>query len=288
MTKTLRLDSHQHFWRYDPQAYGWMTERMEVLRRDYLPEDLAPLLAAIGFDGTVAVQARQIVEETEWLLQLSDRYNLIKGVVGWVDLRSPQVDAQLEKYSKHPKLVGVRHVVHDEPDDNFMLLPEFRRGIARLKEYELTYDLLLFPRHLPVAVKLVGEFPEQPFVLDHISKPAIGERLFSPWQEELQALAQFPNIYCKLSGMVTEARWKQWQPQDFHRYLDIVIEAFGMERVMIGSDWPVCTLSGDYASAMRIVMDYAQQFPPKVRDEILGGNCARFYRINHATTQRQS
>lgn len=253
---------------------------MEVLRRDYLPDELRPLLKGIGFDGAIVVQARQIVEETEWLLQLADEYDFIKGVVGWVDLRSPELRGQLERHARHPKLAGVRHVVHDEPDDRFMLLPEFRRGIAQLREFGLTYDLLLFPKHLPIAVDLVAEFPGQPFVLDHIAKPAIRDGQDSPWREDLTRLAEFPNVLCKLSGMVTEARWKQWQPEDFHRYLDIVIEAFGTERVMIGSDWPVCTLSGDLASTMRIVIEYAQQFSVEVQDQILGGNCARFYGIN--------
>jgi L-fuconolactonase len=183
-------------------------------------------------------------------------------------------------YAEHPKLVGVRHVVHDEPDDNFMLLPEFRRGLTQLREFGLTYDLLLFPKHLPVAVKLVAEFPDQPFVLDHIAKPAIREGQVIPWREDLKRLAEFPSVFCKLSGLVTEAKWKQWRPEDFHRYLDIVIETFGTDRVMIGSDWPVCTLSGDYRSTMRIVMDYAQQFSARIRDDILGGICARFYGLD--------
>jgi L-fuconolactonase len=276
----MRLDSHQHFWRYNPAEHIWMDDRMAVLKRDYLPGDLKPLLNQTGFDGTVAVQARQNLEETRWLLELAGQHDFIKGVVGWVDLRSPNLRAQLEKFSSNRKLVGVRHVVHDEPDDGFMLRPDFRRGIAQLREFNLTYDLLLFPKHLPVAVKLVEEFPNQPFVLDHIAKPRIGEKLFSPWQEDLVALAKFPNVVCKLSGMVTEAKWKQWQPQDFHRYLDIVLAAFGPERVMIGSDWPVCTLSGDYAATMGVVTDYVQKFPSEVREKILGGNCARFYSLN--------
>ena len=257
-----------------------MDDRMTVLKRDHLPGELKPLLDQIGFDGTVAVQARQNLEETRWLLELADQNNFIKGVVGWVDLRSPELRAQLEKFSRHPKLVGVRHVVHDEPDDNFMLQPEFRRGIAQLREFDLTYDLLLFPKHLPVAVKLVEEFPDQPFVLDHIAKPRIGEKLFSPWREDLATLATFPNVACKLSGMVTETKWQQWQPHEFHRYLDIVMEAFGPQRVMIGSDWPVCTLSGDYAATMGVVTDYIKQFPAEVRAGILGGNCARIYGLN--------
>ena len=265
-----------------------MTDRMQILKRDYLPSELETQLGALGFDGTIAVQARQSVEETGWLLQLAEEHDFISGVVGWVDLCSPALPGQLERYGAHPKLAGVRHVVHDEPDDGFLLRPEFRRGIAQLREYNLTYDLLLFPKHLPVAVKLVQEFPDQPFVLDHIAKPRIAEKQFAPWQEDLTALAQFPNVCCKLSGMVTEANWRQWQPEDFHRYLDIVIEAFGTDRVMIGSDWPVCLLSGDYASTMNIVTDYVQQFPASVRADILGGNCARFYGINSMATQDQS
>lgn len=277
---SMRLDSHQHFWVYNPAEHVWMDDRMSVLKRNYLPDDLKPLLLTSKFDGTIAVQARQNLQETRWLLELATKNDFIKGVVGWLDLRSPELPAQLEIFSLQPKLVGVRHVVHDEPNDNFMLLPEFRRGIAQIKKFDLTYDLLLFPKHLPVAVKLVKEFPNQPFVLDHIAKPRIGEKQFSPWQENLAALAKFPNVWCKLSGMVTEANWTQWQPGDFHRYLDIVLDAFGPERLMIGSDWPVCTLSGDYAATMNIVTDYTRQFTAELRDGILGGNCARFYGLN--------
>jgi L-fuconolactonase len=275
------IDSHQHFWNYNPAHQVWMTDQMAVLRRDYLPDELKPLLQQIQFAGTIAVQARQMIEETEWLLELSDKHDFIKGVVGWVDLQSPSVGEQLETYSKHPRLVGVRHVVHDEADDNFMLLQAFRRGLAQLREFDLTYDLLLFPKHLPVAVKLVSEFPSQPFVLDHIAKPVIREGVISPWREDLKRLAEFPNVFCKLSGMVTEAKWKQWQPGDFHRYLDIVIASFGPDRVMIGSDWPVCILSGDYLSTMEIVINYVRQFPARVQEDMLGGNCARFYHLHH-------
>ncbi len=275
----MRLDSHQHFWKYNPAHQVWMTDQMTVLKRDYLPEELQPLLKEVQVEGTIAVQARQMVEETDWLLELSEKHDFIKGVVGWVDLRSPKLRQQLEKYARHPKLVGVRHVVHDEVDDNFMLLPEFRRGLAQLHEFDLTYDLLLFPRHLPVAMKLVAEFPDQPFVLDHIAKPDIRHGSVSPWKEDLKRLAEYSNVYCKLSGMVTEARWKRWQSKDFQPYLDILIEAFGSDRLMIGSDWPVCALSGDYVSTMRVVMDYVRQFPAEVGENILGENCSRFYHL---------
>jgi len=276
----MRLDAHQHFWRYDPAEHVWMDERMGAIKRDFLPEDLKLLIAATGFDGTIAVQARQNLKETRWLLELAGEHDFIKGVVGWVDLRSPELGAQLGEFSPQPKFVGVRHVVHDEPDDSFMLRPDFRRGIAQLAPFGLTYDLLLFPKHLPIVLELVQEFPSQPFVLDHIAKPRIGEKLFSPWQEDLAALAQCPNVWCKLSGLVTETKWQQWAPKDFHRYLDIVIEAFGPQRVMIGSDWPVCTLSGDYAATMGVVTDYVRNFSAEIRDGILGGNATRFYGLN--------
>lgn len=275
----MRIDAHQHFWRYNPAHQVWMTDEMAVLRRDHLPEELLPLLHAVGFDGCIAVQARQMIEETEWLLQLADAHPFIKGVVGWVDLRSHGLRAQLERFAPHPAFVGVRHVVHDEPDDTFMLLPEFRRGIAQLRAFDLAYDLLLYPRHLPVAMKLAREFPDQRFVLDHIAKPAIREGLISPWREDLERLAECPNVTCKLSGLVTEAQWGRWRPEDFHRYLDIVVAAFGPDRLMIGSDWPVCTLSGDYVGTMRVVMDYVQRFPPATQEAMLGGTCARFYDI---------
>jgi L-fucono-1,5-lactonase len=275
-----RIDAHQHFWHYDPVHHTWMTDAMGALKRDYLPDELAPQLRAAGFDGTVAVQARQTIEETEFLLALADRHpDIVKGVVGWVDLCSPGVRAQLERFARHPRLVGVRHVVHDEPDDRFMLRPDFRRGVAELAAFDLAYDLLLFPRHLPVASSLVDEFPEQRFVLDHIAKPAIRDGLLSPWREDLRRLSDRPHVFCKLSGMVTEAKWTGWRPEDFRPYLDVVLDAFGPGRVMIGSDWPVCTLAGDYRATMRVVTDYALGLPEDARDALLGGNCARFYRL---------
>jgi L-fuconolactonase len=279
----MRIDSHQHFWRYSPTEHVWMTDAMRVIQRDFLPEDLQPLLAQLNFDGCVAVQARQSLEETRWLLELAEHNSFIRGVVGWVDLCSPDLPGQLEEFAKQPRLVGVRHVVQDEPDDEFMLRPEFRRGIAQLRDFGLTYDLLLFPKHLRIAVQLVKEFPNQPFVLDHIAKPAIADGVLSPWRENLQRLAQFPNVLCKLSGMVTETRWHAWQTDDFRPYLDTALEAFGTERVMIGSDWPVCTLSSDYPSTMQIVTEYVRQFSEPEQAAILGETCARFYGLDRAS-----
>jgi L-fuconolactonase len=276
----MRIDSHQHFWRYSPVEHNWMSDEMTQLKRDFLPEDLEPLIKSVGFDGCVAVQARQTLGETRWLLELSEKHAFIQGVVGWADLCSTDLRRQLEIFSTHPKFVGVRHMVQDEPDDEFVLRAEFMNGIAQLRQFDLTYDLLLYPRQLRAATQLVQKFPEQPFVLDHIGKPGIAEGLLSPWRENLLELARARNAWCKLSGMVTEAKWNQWKPADFTRYLDAVVDAFTPEHLMIGSDWPVCLLSGDYASTMEIVFDYVQQFSTEVQSAILGGNCARFYGIN--------
>lgn len=275
----MRIDSHQHFWRYNKEEYVWMSENQGSLGRDFLPEDLAPLLSSIDFDGAVAVQARQSERETEWLLELSEQYSIIKGVVGWVDLCSPDIRLQLEKYACHSMLKGVRHVVHDEPNDKFMLRSDFQRGISALQDFGLTYDLLLFPRHLPYAVELVNKFPNQHFVLDHIGKPDIKNNRFHTWKDDINRLAKFENVFCKLSGMVTETEWECWKERDFTPYLDILTEAFGLDRLMIGSDWPVCTISGNYKSVMEIIINYIKKFTIDEQEKILGGNCMRFYSI---------
>lgn len=275
----IKIDSHQHFWQYNPAEHTWMTDQMPGLKKDFLPEDLAPLLEQIQFDGCISIQARQSITETNWLLHLADQFNFILGVVGWVDLCSSSIEETLTGYANRNKLVGVRHVVHDEPDVNFMLRPAFQNGIAALKEFNLTYDLLLFPKHLPVALQLVEQFPEQLFVVDHIAKPFIINNKISPWKEDLKELANHPNVFCKLSGMVTEAKWGDWHEDDFKQYLDIVTEAFGTGRIMIGSDWPVCTLSGSYAATMKIVTNYTKQFSVEIAESILGRNCIKFYNI---------
>jgi L-fuconolactonase len=275
----MRIDAHQHFWQYDPVEYGWINERMASLKRDFLPGDLKPLLAGSGFAGCVAVQARQSLEETLWLLELAQENEFVRGVVGWVDLCSPDVGRQLENFASQPKLVGVRHVVQDEQDDEFMGRNDFRRGIARLAEFDLAYDVLIYPRHLGAAFRLVRDFPEQRFVLDHIAKPPIAEGRLEPWRTDLRTLAELPNVWCKMSGMVTEARWSEWRAEDFRPYLDVVFEAFGPKRLMIGSDWPVCTLAGDYAEVMGIATEYIADLCDEEKDAILGGSCATFYQL---------
>jgi len=228
------IDAHHHLWNYNPVDYGWMDDSMTVLKQDYLPADLEKQIPGANVAGTVVVQARQKLEETHWLLELADENPFILGVVGWVDLQSDDLNNQLAEFGNHSKLVGVRHVIHDEEDDDFMLRPTFVRGIEKLQEYNLTYDLLLFPKHLEKAVELASMFTEQKFVLDHISKPFIKAGILDPWREDISSLAIQPNVWCKISGMVTEADLNSWKFEDFIPYLDIVVEAFGTDRIMLG------------------------------------------------------
>lgn len=275
----MRIDSHQHFWRYDPVQYPWITEKLAILKRDYLPNDLAPELKKARLDGCVAVQARQTVEESRWLLGLADQHAIIKGVVGWVDLRSSEVEEELAEFTIHKKFRGVRHVVQDEPDNRFMLGQAFQDGIGKLKEFGLTYDILIFPKQLAAAIELVRKFPEQKFVLDHIAKPLIGNAIISPWDEQMRELAKHGNVWCKVSGMVTEAKWQKWSQEDFRPYLDVVFDGFGEDRLMFGSDWPVCLLSGSYEQVFSLLNDYLKQFPASTREKVMGGNAARFYGV---------
>jgi len=274
----MRIDSHQHFWNYDPGEYPWIRPEWPI-RRSYLPDAAAVELSSCQIDGCVAVQARQTLRESEWLLELVDCWPFIKGVVGWVDLRAPDVAAQLSRFAAHSKFVGVRHVVQDEPDDNFMLDPHFQRGIAHLRQFDLKYDLLVFPRQLPAAVSLVSAFPEQPFVLDHIAKPPIKEGAMDPWRAQVQELATLPNVCCKVSGLITEAEWGRWQPSQFRPYLDAVCEAFGPDRVMFGSDWPVALLAGTYQQVFDLVRDYVAPMGPEIEARFFGGNAVKFYHL---------
>jgi L-fuconolactonase len=272
----MKLDAHQHFWRYDEEQYGWIPKG-SPLRRNWLPEDLQPLLERAGLEGSIAVQARQTVEESRWLLELADANPMIKGVVGWVDLRSETVEEQLARFAEHPKFVGVRHVVQDEPDDRFMVRPDFLRGIGWLKQFDLTYDILIFPKQLPAAIELVKQFPDQPFVLDHLAKPRIKEGIMSPWREQVRELSKFPNVTCKVSAMITEADWERWKPVDFRPYLDLIFSTFGEDRLMYGSDWPVALLAGNYERVYGLVDDYLEPLTSTAKAKFFGGNAAHFY-----------
>jgi L-fuconolactonase len=272
----MRLDAHQHFWSYDAAQYPWIPPG-SPLHRSWLPDDLAVLQKPLGFDGSIAVQARQIVGESDWLLGLADKHANVKGVVGWVDLRSDRVEADLARLAAHPKFVGVRHVVQEEPDDDFMLGKDFQRGISKLQGFGLTYDILIFPKQLEAAIRLAENFPLQPFVLDHIAKPHIKAGTIEPWKSQLRRLAKLPNVHCKASGMLTEADHMNWQAEQFRPYLDTVFEAFGPSRLMYGSDWPVCLFAGNYEQAFRLVDDYALSLTESEKAGLFGGNCARFY-----------
>lgn len=273
------IDSHQHFWKYDPVRLGWINEEMSILKRDFLPADLALVYQDAGVDACVAVQAEQSEEETNFLLRLADQNDFIKGVVGWVDLRSPDLFERLLHYHSFPKLKGFRHVVQSEPDPNFMLGPDFQRGIEQLHQYGFTYDILIFPNQLHAAIETVKSFPNQKFVIDHLAKPYIKAGKIKEWAANMEAIARFPNVMCKVSGMVTEADWSNWKTQDFTPYLDVVFQAFSSQRLMFGSDWPVCLLGGSYLEVKNILANYLQNLSETDRANIWGLNAAHFYQL---------
>ena len=279
------FDTHVHFWRFEPSAYPWMrSESHKRLMRDFLPPDFLTASAGNGVTGLVAVQARQIEEESSFLLELADTYpSLVRGVVGWVDLRAPSeaLNASLARLSAHPRFVGVRHVIHDEPEDDFMLQPDFLRGISALQQYGLTYDLLVFPKHLKNALQLVRAFPAQAFVLDHIGNPRVGGDV-EPWLSDLTRLAACPNVSVKLSGMVTNSQ-AAWTPADFVPFLDAVVDAFGYDRCMVGSDWPValCNSAG-YSETMAVVKSWLASKSAEVSEAILTKNAERVYGLSRS------
>ena len=285
----MTIDSHQHFWKYDVAEYGWIDDSMARLRRDFLPVDAKREMQVAGFDGCIAVQARQTLEETRWLLSLADAHPFVVGCVGWVDLQSPSVDDDLAQLSRHPKLLGIRHIVQSEPDD-FLSRPAFRRGVALLARLGLTYDILIYPRQLPVAVRLVTDFPDQQFVLDHLAKPDVRSGAIENWTRDLRTLAARRNVCCKVSGLATEADWRTWTPDQLRPYLEVAFDCFGADRLMIGSDWPVCTLAADYARTMNVVADFLSQRSAAERDAVLGGTAVRtwnlFSRADHEPVTR--
>jgi L-fuconolactonase len=275
----MRIDAHQHFWRYRPQTHGWINDDMAVLKRDYLPGDLEPLLRTQAMGGCVAVQAAHSLEETRFLLDLADRHSFVRAVVGWADLLAPDLDRQLEALTTRSRLRGLRHIAQDEPDDSWLARDDVVRGVSRLRRFGLTYDILVYARQLPAALELARRLPDQPFVVDHLAKPEIREGRLDPWRERLRALAALPHVSCKLSGLVTEAEWDRWTAADIRPYLEVALEAFGPRRLMIGSDWPVCLLAGDYARVVGLVVDFVASLSPDERASVLGGTATRFYQI---------
>jgi L-fuconolactonase len=275
----MKIDAHQHFWQYSAKEFTWITEDMSMIKRNFLPQDILPELQKADYHGCIAVQTAQTEEETRFLLSEAEAHSFVKGVVGWVDLQSIQVEDRLAVFGSSGRLVGVRHIVQSEPDEQFLLRPTFQNGIKALEKHNLAYDLLIYPKHLPAAVQLVKKHPNQRFVLDHMAKPYIKDKLMEPWSSHLHALASYDNVYCKLSGLVTEADWFNWSPEDFIPYLGVALDAFGINRLMIGSDWPVCTVAANYDEVMQIVEDYVSDLSETEQGRILGLNAVDFYRL---------
>ena len=272
-----RIDAHHHLWRYTPHEYEWIDESMGLLRRDFLPDDLVREIAAAEIDGTVAVQARQTLEETRWLLELADECDAIRGVVGWAPIAGDDFPGVMEEFAERPKLKGLRHVIQGEKDENFILREDFNAGIRALRGSGLVYDILIYERHLPQTIEFVDRHPEQVFVLDHIAKPRIAEGLIEPWAGAIRELAKRGNVWCKVSGMVTEADWSSWSAETLRPYLDVVVEAFGPGRLMVGSDWPVCLVASDYGRWFGVLRDYFARFSEREQEFVFGETAVEVY-----------
>ncbi|HCE43235.1 MAG TPA: amidohydrolase [Lentisphaeria bacterium] len=282
------IDSHHHFWKYDPVEYSWIDDPMEKIRRDFLPEDLAMVIKDAGVDGVISVQARQSLEETKWLLDLSRQNSFIKGVVGWVPLTSPKLETILSGLTHDHELKSVRHVIQGESDDNFILRDDFNRGVGLLEKVNLAYDILILEKHLPQTIEFVDMHPAQVFILDHIAKPKIGKNILSPWRENMIELARRQNVYCKISGMVTEADYLGWTEEQLQPYFDTVIEAFGPDRLMFGSDWPVCTVACEYRRWIEITRKNISRLSASEQERILSGTAIEAYKLDNRHIESKS
>ena len=274
-----RVDAHHHLWRYSAEEYGWIDERMAALRRDFLPKDLMAEIAAAGIDGTVAVQARQTLEETRWLLKMADACEAIRGVVGWAPIAGEEFPGVMEEFEDRPKLKGLRHVIQGEKDENYILREDFNSGIRTLLGSGLVYEILIYERQLPQAIDFVDEHPEQVFVLDHVAKPLIAAGQMEPWAARMRELGRRENVWCKVSGMVTEAEWSSWDAAALRPYLDVAVEAFGVRRLMAGSDWPVCLVACEYGRWFDVLREYFAGFSEEERDAVFGGTAVEVYQL---------
>jgi L-fuconolactonase len=274
-----RIDAHHHFWNFDAAQYEWIGADKKVLRRNFLPPDLEPELEAAGISGTIAVQARQSLEETHWLLELADRHDFIHGVVGWAPLTEVNVGATLERLTANPKLRAIRHVLHDEADEHYILREDFNRGVAELKGFDLAYDILIFERHLPQTIEFVDRHPNQIFIVDHLAKPRVRDGLVSPWQENMRELAKRPHVYCKLSGLATEADHLKWSEPQLTLYMDMILSAFGPKRVLFGSDWPVCLLAIGYRQWVDIVAKQFDRLPQGEQERVWAATAREAYKL---------
>jgi L-fuconolactonase len=273
------IDAHQHFWQFNAVRDSWITDEMSVIQKNFFPNDLKPVLQQNGFDGCVAVQASQSEEETRFLISLATENDFVKGVVGWIDLQADNIEERLEEYKSIPVVKGFRHVLQGEPQRDLMLKPGFKRGIEALQQYGFTYDILIFPDQVKFSDELVAFFPEQKFVIDHIAKPYIKRKEIDEWKKDMENIAKHENVYCKISGMVTEADWKTWKKEDFEPYLDVVVNAFGTNRILFGSDWPVCLVAASYQEMLAIVKDYFASFSKDEQEQFFGLNAIRFYNL---------
>lgn len=274
-----KIDAHQHFWQFEPVRDSWINDEMKVIQRDFLPVDLHPLLQEFDFEGCVVVQSDQSELENEFHLLNAEQFDFIKGIVGWVDLQAANISERLAFYSSFKKMKGFRHVLQGEADRALMLKPAFMNGISQLEKFGFTYDILIFPDQLVHVEKFVQHFPNQKFVIDHIAKPNIKTGEITEWSNHMRAIAAHKNVYCKISGMVTEANWNDWKIDNFAPYLDVIVQAFGTDRIMFGSDWPVCLVAASYEQVIQIVTEYFANYTQQERDQFFGLNAIQFYNL---------
>lgn len=276
---SFRVDAHQHFWIYNQKEYKWIGLSMRELQRNFLPSHLIKEFKKNGIDFCVSVQARQTLQETKWLLELAQNNSFIKGIVGWVDLKSNSVEKDLEQFAAYKNFKGVRHVLQDEDDDRYMLQPDFKQGLRKLEKYGLTYDILIYPRQIKYACVLVSELPQQKFIVDHLAKPLIKEGKIETWKKDMQELAKADNVFCKLSGMVTEANWNSWKQEDFVPYMETLLGIFGPNRLLFGSDWPVCTVAAKYEQVLGIATHFIHSLSQAEQAHVMGQNAIEFYNL---------
>ena len=274
-----RIDSHQHFWKYDRIRDSWITDEMSLLRKDYLPSQFGLLLQQNGFDGCITVQAEQAEIENVFLLANAKRNSFIKGIVGWVDFQAKNISQKLSYYTQFKKLKGFRHILQGEAQRDLMLKTEFLRGIKALQEYGYTYDILIYPDQLKFTKEFVGQFPKQKFVIDHLAKPYIKSKKIKEWKKDITQVAEYENVSCKISGYVTEADLKNWKKEDFTPYFDIAVNAFGPDRILFGSDWPVCLLGGGFKEVLNVAKEYFSSFTQNEQDKFFGSNAIEFYNL---------
>ena len=272
------IDSHQHFWKYNPERHSWISEEMAAIQKDFLPDNLKDVLLKNKVYGCITVQVAQNEEETNWMLSLAEGHPFIKGIVGWVDLQAPNIIERLQYFSSFPKLKGFRHILQNE-EPSFLQQPSFVRGISYLKNFNFTYDILIYPQHLKAALELVKKFPKQKFVINHLGKPAIAKGHYCGWEKDIKSLSEFENVYCKISGMVTEANWNTWTSENLRPYLDTVVKTFNTKRIMFGSDWPVCLLAASYGNWLQTVQQYFSSFSKNEQEDFFSGNAKQFYNL---------